>query len=159
MTSADNVFIDSLPYYDDDLAQQPNLQALVDAEIARELKAKPPPNHATDPRLPPERPLFKVRHFAHSCFCLAIFCTITASVISHIHTRKPLPLRHKSIHPLALGFTFLGGSLRPYADLVFFRLLNFDPLSPFNPNLGSPEIAPFLDPPPNNRIILFSQMS
>lgn len=120
MTSADNVFIDSLPYYDDDLAQHPNLQALVDAEIARELKAKPPPNHATDPRLPPERPLFKVRHFAHSCFCLAIFCTITASVILHIHTRKPLPLRHKSIHPLALGFTFLGGSLRPYADLVFF---------------------------------------
>ncbi|KAG8930192.1 hypothetical protein FRC01_003161 [Tulasnella sp. 417] len=59
MTSADNVFIDSLPYYDDDLAQHPNLQALVDAEIARELKAKPPPNHATDPRLPPERPLFK----------------------------------------------------------------------------------------------------
>lgn len=61
MSSADNVFIDSLPYYDDDLAQHPNLQALVDAEIARELKAKPQPNPATDPRLPPQRPLFKVR--------------------------------------------------------------------------------------------------
>ena len=60
-TTSDGVFIDSLPYFDNDLSIHPNLQAQVDAEIARELKSQPPPNPANDPRLLPERPLFKVR--------------------------------------------------------------------------------------------------
>ena len=47
-----------------DLANDPKLKALVDAEIARELKSMPPPpaSPAQDPRLIPDRPLFKVRY-------------------------------------------------------------------------------------------------
>lgn len=126
MTSADNVFIDSLPYYDDDLAQHPNLQALVDAEIARELKAKPPPNPATDPRLPPERPLFKVRHFTLSCFYLAIFCSFTAWVILQLDD----PRMHgssrssQSIHSLAFRIHLL-------VVLFGLTLTSFFPTSQF----------------------------
>lgn len=121
MTSTDNVFIDSLPYYDDDLAQHPNLQALVDAEIARELKAKPPPNPATDPRLPPERPLFKVRHFTLSCFYLAIFCSFTAWAILQLDDPRMHGSSRSSQSPPFVGFphSLVGGSLRPDADLVF----------------------------------------
>lgn len=51
------VILDSLPYYDNDLSANTELQALVDAEIAKELKSMPP----LDPsRLPPELQLFKV---------------------------------------------------------------------------------------------------
>ncbi|KAG9014830.1 hypothetical protein FRB94_008988 [Tulasnella sp. JGI-2019a] len=50
------VILDSLPYYDNDLSANHELKALVDAEIAKELKSMPP----LDPsRLPPEMQLFK----------------------------------------------------------------------------------------------------
>lgn len=49
------LILDSLPYYDDDLTANPDLQAKVDAEIARELKAMPPM------RLPPDIQPLKVR--------------------------------------------------------------------------------------------------
>lgn len=49
---------DALPYYDRDI-EVPALKALVDAEIARELKRNPKPT--TDPRIPPEYNLFEVR--------------------------------------------------------------------------------------------------
>ncbi|KAG8858729.1 hypothetical protein FRB96_004866 [Tulasnella sp. 330] len=50
------VILDSLPYYDNDLSTDPELKALVDAEIVKELKSMPP----LDPsRLPPELQLFQ----------------------------------------------------------------------------------------------------
>ncbi|KDQ20548.1 hypothetical protein BOTBODRAFT_124185 [Botryobasidium botryosum FD-172 SS1] len=51
------VLHDSLPYYDRDLELHPSLRALVDAEIARELKRLPPPS-LDDPRIPPDVELF-----------------------------------------------------------------------------------------------------
>jgi len=54
--SSDSVLHDSLPYYDRDLELHPQLRALVDAEIARELKRQPP--LASDPRVPPDFELF-----------------------------------------------------------------------------------------------------
>lgn len=59
--TAEEVFIDSLPYFDNDLATHPNLQALVDAEIARELKSHPVPDPSNHPRLQPLLPPFQVR--------------------------------------------------------------------------------------------------
>jgi len=51
------VLHDSLPYYDRDLELHSSLRALVDAEIARELKRQPPPS-LDDPRIPPDVELF-----------------------------------------------------------------------------------------------------
>jgi len=55
------MFLDALPYVDNDLAQHPELAAKVEAEIVKELKASPPPNPETDTRLAPEFQLFAVR--------------------------------------------------------------------------------------------------
>ena len=44
-----DTILDSLPYYDVDI-EQPSLRALVDAEIARELKRTPKPT--TEPHVP-----------------------------------------------------------------------------------------------------------
>jgi pre-mRNA-splicing factor SPF27 len=54
------MFLDALPYFDNDLAQHPELAARVDAEIAKELKTQSPPNPDADPRLPSEYQLFPV---------------------------------------------------------------------------------------------------
>lgn len=48
---------DSLPYYDDDLDQDPLLQELVQKEIAKE----PKPSSEPHPNLPPAFELFTVR--------------------------------------------------------------------------------------------------
>ncbi|KAG8908546.1 hypothetical protein FRB99_005906 [Tulasnella sp. 403] len=58
-TPLQDALIDSLPYFDNDLETHPGLQAKVDAELAKELTSLPPPDPTTDPRLLPERPLFK----------------------------------------------------------------------------------------------------
>jgi hypothetical protein len=49
--------LDSLPYYDLDI-ENPQLKAVVDAEIAREMKKMKPPK--IDKRVPGEVELFKV---------------------------------------------------------------------------------------------------
>ncbi|KAF9509034.1 hypothetical protein BS47DRAFT_1349713 [Hydnum rufescens UP504] len=58
-----DTILDSLPYYDIDL-EQPSLRALVDAEIALELRRTP--KLATDPRVPPD-----FRQFANNEFLAA----------------------------------------------------------------------------------------
>jgi Breast carcinoma amplified sequence 2 (BCAS2) len=55
--SMSDTILDSLPYYDVDL-EQPSLRALVDAEIALELRRTP--KLATDPRVPPDFRQFAV---------------------------------------------------------------------------------------------------
>jgi pre-mRNA-splicing factor SPF27 len=53
----DDQLLDSLPYYDNDLDQFPELREKVDRELARE----PKPPAALHPRLPPAYQLFSVR--------------------------------------------------------------------------------------------------
>lgn len=52
--------LDSLPYYDRDLELHPNLRALVDTEIDRELKRNSPPANELHPRVPKAIQLFEV---------------------------------------------------------------------------------------------------
>lgn len=61
---ADNAgpaIFDSLPYYDNELEQNPFLREKVEKELAREAK----PSQAIHPRVPPPVELFSVR--THSC--------------------------------------------------------------------------------------------
>lgn len=57
-TTANEIY-DSLPYFDNDLEQYPNLKALVDKEFA---KVPKPPNKL-HPKVPPAPTLFAVRFF------------------------------------------------------------------------------------------------
>lgn len=52
-----DTILDSLPYYDVDV-ENAQLKALVDAEIAKELKRTPKPT--SDPRVPADVELYKV---------------------------------------------------------------------------------------------------
>lgn len=58
-TTEDTVSFESLPYHDDDLQKFPHLEALVDKEIARELRASQT-LHPNVPRLV-EPPIVSVR--------------------------------------------------------------------------------------------------
>ena len=80
--STDDVFIDSLPYFDNDLETQSNLQTLVDKEIARELKGRPPPDANSDPRLQPDKPLFQVRinFTSHQSFTVSTLLSSTSFI-------------------------------------------------------------------------------
>ncbi len=101
-SSAEGVFIDALPYYDNDLASQPNLKALVDSEIARELKAFSPPKPGSDRRLQLEQPLFKVRRQPR--FSFSVRKASTWSQLLHLRSESA------RLRPRFFGFGFLPGS-------------------------------------------------
>lgn len=88
--NAGEPLLDSLPYYDIDI-ENAHLKALVNAEIARELKRIPKP--ASDPRVPGEFELFKVcKSYPRPCnlyFALSI---------SQYCKRRTRPIQKLGLH-------------------------------------------------------------
>ena len=87
-----NSILDSLPYYDTDI-DNAQLKALVEAEIARELKRTPKP--ATDPRVPGDFELFKVRTTSRAYERLIDTLTrqnneLLAAELARVQSNKPL---------------------------------------------------------------------
>jgi pre-mRNA-splicing factor SPF27 len=73
MSDQETLLLDALPYVDKDLEVHPNLQALVDAEIAKETRRFKPTPIDSDPRIPPDITLFAVStRFLRSFFTISL---------------------------------------------------------------------------------------
>lgn len=94
MTSTDD-YLDSLPYYDDDLQKFPYLRQRVDQELARELKKMN--QGELHPKVPPPVELFPVREHSLGFFCRILMLKwiqdhpLLKAELERARTNEPLP--------------------------------------------------------------------